>query len=350
MAEKAIAGSTLLITLTYRDVNGEKPLGARHFEYSDVMRFLKNLRRQYEYKYKTNGEIRFICAGERGSRKDRVHYHIVLFSDKPIEGIGNLQKFDRRKNNRNEWSLWPYGHINVVEPDEAGMLYVLKYALKEQFNVVKSKGHKRFSKSENHSAGLFRMSKHPPIGQRFLETKINQLRYINATPVDFRIQIPGTKGYWYLNGPLAEWYAGQMYTLNEDIKNKTGRNAPQWSSLLRSVESRQKILEILEHGEKIEKNDAFEWDARYKTYKQIRERCGNKTPCIECRRKMGQDEKARYARWFEVNKPKNWAIRSTDDGYRHGYEPNHFCEKRHEQAVRTAFTEAALKGNDARDV
>lgn len=349
MAEKAVARHTTLLTLTYRNNHeGEKPISAKHFVYADVNRFLKTLRSAYKYQYDEVGEIRFVCAGERGEKLDRVHWHLVLFTDKPIEGLGKLKgeksswQFDKSYKNRNEWSLWPHGHVNVAEPDEAGMMYVLKYALKEQFNVVKSKGSNRYTKSENHNAGMFRMSKRPPIGQRFLQTKLDQLAYNNWVPVDFNIQIPATKGYWYLNGALAEWYACQIYTLNEQIKKQTGRNAPQWSGLIHRVGSRQKIMEILEHGQKIEKKEDFGYNPKYSTFRDIRKRCGGKTPCSDCRGAFTPDEAKAYNEWFDVNKPKNWAKCPTEHRYRHGYEPNHFCKNRNEKNTRNAFTEKAL--------
>ena len=74
IAEAATAKAAFAVTLTYgRDAMGEK-LHERAvvMTYSDVQRYLKLLRR---HRY----TVRYFCAGEFGSEKGRVHWHIILF-------------------------------------------------------------------------------------------------------------------------------------------------------------------------------------------------------------------------------------------------------------------------------
>jgi hypothetical protein len=91
MAESAVAGNVMVFMLSYRNLpNGEKPLGARAFRYPDIQRFLKALREAYYRRYGVRNEISYFVAGERGSKgTKRVHWHIVLVSNKPLGVLGN---------------------------------------------------------------------------------------------------------------------------------------------------------------------------------------------------------------------------------------------------------------------
>src|SRR5690554_1488542 len=94
MAEKAVSGETIAIELTYRNsLDGTLPDAAKAFKYRDVQLFLKRLRKAYTDEYRQAGEIRYIVVGERGSKRKRVHWHMVIFSDRPISTLGKWTDF-----------------------------------------------------------------------------------------------------------------------------------------------------------------------------------------------------------------------------------------------------------------
>ena len=80
-------------------------------------------------------------------------------SKKPITRKEDKITTDPNHVKRLTWSHWPWGLISVQVPDQGGMMYALKYALKDQFNVEKSRGTMREHKAEAWGSGFFRMSK-----------------------------------------------------------------------------------------------------------------------------------------------------------------------------------------------
>lgn len=153
-AEQKKSDQVLAVTLTYAD-NCENPYHAQTLVYADIQKLLKRLR-------KTKGRsVRYISAGEYGSKKSRAHWHIILF----IRGIKipvALTKADRKpdeiylalnKSDRIDWSGWSHGFSFWQKPDYGAFAYVLKYVLKD----LDSSFHK------THLA----MSKKPPLGYDF---------------------------------------------------------------------------------------------------------------------------------------------------------------------------------------
>lgn len=134
IAEQSVSSSTLAVTLTYA---GDSPESAV-LHYRDVQLMLKRLR-------KDGYKIRYICAGEYGTRKGRAHWHIILF----FRGKSPAVQIDHRVS----WDYWPHGFSYFQRPDYGGFRYVMKYALKDQ-------------KSEAATRALS-MSKKPPLGHDF---------------------------------------------------------------------------------------------------------------------------------------------------------------------------------------
>lgn len=331
MAEKATMGHAMVFMLSYRnDENGEKPDGAKAFRYKHIQDFLKTVRKLYNDRYGKTGEITYIVVGERGSARDRVHWHIILFSKRPLYKLGKWAKFvgavmpDYVKNKINApiydknqfWSLWPHGLVHVQEPDQGGVAYVMKYALKDQFNEVKSRGTARFTKSEQHAASMFRMSKKPPIGARWLEEQVKSWRERYVVPPKLEMKVPDMKGYWWPRGLLREWLLGVLYRINEERKAKHGKECPQWQTLLASVSQDEEskdyetltygplTLEVIEDGQierytkrQIQQEAAnaerkSELLARYARTAAIRSRCGRAKVCPRCWRSFDSYQKA----------------------------------------------------------
>lgn len=320
MAEKETMGNALVLALTYADQidpeTGEKqrPLGAKVFDYSDVQKFIKRLRKAYLDYYGEIGEIKYLCCGERGSQHDRVHWHIVLFSKRPLGVLGEwLDAYKkpmefRTGKSRCHWSLWGtngdyIGFVSVQEPDAKGMAYALKYCVKDQFNSYRSKMKGRESRSDLFGAGMFRMSKKPPIGQDFIDQRLAHWRALGVVPVSLNLKIKGTSGFWYPRGLLRERLTIGLHLIHEEIREKRGSDSPYWSTLLNSVSHSLEDTERLIYGEiQTPQDDEFNLEHRqqqHKTHQQvaisyeIRKRCGNVLPCEKCQAQLS-------ARAFEV--------------------------------------------------
>lgn len=319
VAEMATSGETLPIELTYRNnEDGTLPDSAKAFRYADVRAFMNRLREEYYRTYKARGEIRFIVAGERGAEKDRVHWHMVIFSEKPITTLGKWSDFyfkpieKPRIKRMDHWSFWDHGHVMTKEANQEGIQYCLKYALKDQFNVVNAEGHARETKALTHASSYFRMSKHPPMGFRFLERHCDELEEMLAVPTTLQIKPPGYNGFWWVKGDLREYFLERLYQINEKRKELHGRDAPQWNSLISSFVDENKDWEALVYGPETEQDvehfDTNTWqqylsteqDAREKraAKQKINKNCGGVRVCRLCWRGKNQEAKQRYHLWY----------------------------------------------------
>lgn len=315
MAEKAMSGEAIAIEFTYRNnPDGSEPDAAKAFRYEDVKAFFRRLREAYFRKYKARGEIRFICAGERGSQKGRVHWHLVMFADRPFSDLGQWHDFvfnkipgpifsqPRKKAVMLQWSLWPHGHVVIKEGTQEAVSYAVKYALKDQFNVVKSRDTGRLSKAENHGASYFRMSKKPPIGFRWLEQMCDSWEARLVVPISLNLKVPGYSGFWWPKGLLREYLLERLFLVNERSKELLGRDAPQWFTLLASVESVEKDWDTLVYGPDLEQSAAL-WEAD-RTRKQIEtlaaknNPCGGIRVCQLCWRGKEKGERAAFQSWY----------------------------------------------------
>lgn len=125
------------ITLTYDDLhlplvdNYDVKLGSLEKHSNLVVRhlqlFFKRLR-------KRGYKIKYLAAGEYGSKTKRAHYHLILFSDKPLD----LKYYKLSENDFVLYNssllekLWPYGFNVVAEFSPATAAYVARYTLKKQ--------------------------------------------------------------------------------------------------------------------------------------------------------------------------------------------------------------------------
>lgn len=360
MAERATSTEAFLITLTYRNnPDGSQPDGARAFRYQHVQTFLKRLREEYARQYQARGEIRYIVAGERGEKRDRVHWHMVIFADRPISTLGKWVDYFKRallgprvgkKKALDFWSMWDHGQVDVHEPTQAGMAYVLKYALKDQFNEVKSRRTGRFTQSEQHAASYFRMSKKPPIGFRFLEKRLDEFETERIVPVKAQLRVPGYSGYWWPKGKLREYFLDRLHLINEQRIEETGRPCPQWTSLLASVEQMNKDWERLVYGpdEKTEgggEEDFDNWAEELRIGSEraaIRSRCGGARVCRLCFRGQPQEAGADFRSWYAAQVREYVTSGdprpiSFENWYREKREINPFCILRDEDGRKDAF-------------
>ncbi len=327
-AEKLTANFVYVLHLTYADnANGTTPDSAEVFNYKDVQLFLKKVRKAYKKHHEVDGEIRFVVAGEKGSQNGRVHWHMILFSQKDLSPLGTFKYFDkgmRRKkvvglpvNERLTWSIWTHGFVMFQEPDERGFAYVLKYCIKDQFGLQKTEGKRRFNKADIAAAGMFRPSLQPPIGARWVEQELAQLRDKLAVKPNINIKIPGLRSYWYPRATLRKKWLLGFHEINEEAKKKRGKDCPQFSSLLHSLGDTTKDIEMLLYGDmKTEKDmaDGAAWEEKARRMearakgeangptewqrRQEHKRCGQSHPCKACYHGFSEKRRDQFWTWY----------------------------------------------------
>ena len=152
IAESKFSDKTYACTLTYAESAG---VNAATLVYKDVQNFLKRLRKKYK--------VRYIVTGEYGTKKNRAHWHIILFFKGEYPEPQKMEKFGRarkRSEYRVVWKYWPHGFTYFQQPDWKGFQYALKYVLKDQDERVKI----------THIA----MTKFPPLGDIYFRELAKQ--------------------------------------------------------------------------------------------------------------------------------------------------------------------------------
>jgi len=314
-AEQDTAAHTYVLNLTYRNnPDGTKPISARAFNYRDVQNLFKKIRSHAADHISDDFELRYIVCGERGTQRNRVHWHVIVFASHDIFALGKWTDFhgkpiDAPKPGRMaHWHpFWPHGHLTTDDVNQKTISYVLKYALKDMFNIVKAAGTKRYAKAENHGSSMFRMSKVPPIGWRYIEAKLNRLRDASAVPPSCQIQIPRYSGYWWPRGVVRQNYLKALAEINETHRAENGRDCAQWSTLVASLSENAKDLECLNVGlpetqetpEEIAESILREQRLRTKAYQhaETRRNCGNVSLCAGCYASLNDDQKTDLSNW-----------------------------------------------------
>lgn len=307
MAEKAMHKHALCVALTYDETTQENRDAAKMFAYCDVRGFLARIRSDLRRKFgRGNYNLRFLCAGEQGSRDGRCHWHLILYSDRDLLQCGTISKFGRpvtdpadifsvgKNKLRRHWTMWGRGFVTFQKPDQGGMHYVLSYCLKDQFTGEKSQGTMREAKSENFATGLFRMSKRPPIGHEWLVRKMVALSERGQVLPNTHLRVPGFDGYWRPNEMPRERLLTGLLAINQQVRWRTGRNAPQWASLLAHCKDSETDMELLNGPqiEEVEVSDVeqFEYELAARARqagddqrrREIVRRCAQTTPCRDC--------------------------------------------------------------------
>lgn len=192
IAEQSTSSLTVAVTLTYG--GGDSPEAAVLY-YRHVQLMLKRLR-------KDGYSVRYICAGEYGTKKGRAHWHIILFfQGTPPDMYISQGKDD--PNGRIDWKYWPHGYSYFQNTDYRGFRYVMKYALKAQ---------------DDHAAvKALTMSKKPPLGYEFFMNMAGDMvegglvlhspEYSFASVLDRKGR---ARKYW-LQGRMREMFLDEYY-------------------------------------------------------------------------------------------------------------------------------------------
>ncbi len=102
----------------------------------DLKKFIKDLRRYYEYHYKHKG-IRFFACGEYGGKTARPHFHIILFNC-PILDLELYKRNFQGKpyfNSKTFDKIWNKGYTVIAECCFDTCAYVARYIMKKQTGV-----------------------------------------------------------------------------------------------------------------------------------------------------------------------------------------------------------------------
>lgn len=385
VAEKQTLPHAYAITLTYADVDGEPPLGARVYRYKDVSDFWKRIRSAAKRKWKDDQfQLRYVIVGELGTKFGRCHYHGVVFATHPIIELGEIsgartKQFAYRR--RLTWTLWGHGFVEFQPADRKGMSYALKYILKSRMTAERSKGNNREGKTEWLASSYLWCSKVPAVGATWLFQKLDELTSKGMCPPALRVRVPGG-GDWYVTGKLQKDMCLYLHEANNQYREERGRDLAGWTTLLATVQDDiensetgemmpRKPKEWLTNGEEEEEQEAIDWDehladvaeyeqeiedrkARSKRYNQswaaVR-RCGHILPCEACRNTLGeyaiadleQEYNLRFEQWKTYDPLKGRKIHE-DNWYFHferwwltRLRPSRGCQIRDDEVLKDQF-------------
>lgn len=188
IAEAKTSKQVYFLTLTYK----KEP---EDYQYRDVQLALKRLRIDLN---RHHGEktVRFFCVGERGNKKGRIHWHVLLFFKVP-------HHIARTKPGQ-LWEYWPHGwtSIDLVPQDDVvrRVRYCAKYA-------VKTVG--------NDKSCRLRCSLNPAIGGDYVEQ-------FARDAADQRLAL---KGFFFIPGMLWERGHRKGEHVRYRMKGSTARKA-----------------------------------------------------------------------------------------------------------------------------
>lgn len=136
-------GTTWFLTVTYADeylktahkVNTEtgEIFEGISLNISDTQKFMKRIRKRYK-----GCKIKYVIAGEYGSKTQRPHYHYIIFG-LPLD-VTKFKKVGMNALKQPIWKceelekIWGMGNIVVGRVDWRSCAYVARYTLKKAFN------------------------------------------------------------------------------------------------------------------------------------------------------------------------------------------------------------------------
>lgn len=211
------------ITLTYKPVEGPPPVVRK----SHIKDFLRVLLEPYP-------DLRYFAAAEYGSQTGRAHYHIHLFTNKPL-----LQHHVHK--------AWPFGLIHFGDTEPASLDYCLGYLLKDKgdYHWPVEKSHPEF---RVYSQGM---------GKLALPHLL-----IDGTELPREFRVFGKK--WPIGRYLRDRAKKQGYTITE-------REAVQLQAL-EAKAMRSLLLHPESTKEEIERAYTQMWECRQELAKQLQKK------------------------------------------------------------------------------
>lgn len=133
---------------------------------TDSQKFMKDLRGRKEFEDK---KLRFFSCGEYGSKRDRPHYHFIIFGITK-EDFGNIILCGFNKFNDPIYrsplleEIWPYGISSIEDTSWKTFAYVARYVTKKLNGPLSA-----IYAEENKVQEFCLMSRRPGIGAMYLE-------------------------------------------------------------------------------------------------------------------------------------------------------------------------------------
>lgn len=124
LAEMQTSAYTLFATFTYG--GGYDNPAAYVMQYRHFQKYLKQLR-------KHGFKVRYLCVGEFGTERGRVHFHAMLFFDE--------LPYPWKLNERIDCPFWPYGKAQYEKPRsaQASAAYIMDYLDKSNLSKAELK-------------------------------------------------------------------------------------------------------------------------------------------------------------------------------------------------------------------
>ena len=215
IAEQKASSSSLAVTLTYCGGGAS----SRTLVYSDYQNFIKRLR-------SSGYRVRYIVAGEYGTKKGRAHWHAITF----YTGTSPQVTLDRRV----DWSFWPHGFSYFQRPDYRGFAYLLKYIFKDT----------------NNDEGHFAMSKKPPLGDTYFDQEARRHVELGVAPSTFEyswldvVNKDGKLIKFRMSGKTRQTFARRFVDYWSELR---GSHPPMTEGLQKALDSLIPASEIKEH-------------------------------------------------------------------------------------------------------
>lgn len=169
LLEQAASDWSCALTLTYDDKKLDHPAQTKVIHKDDAQKFLKRLRKTLK--------IRYLVAGEYGTKKGRVHFHLILF------GKGNPPPWPEGQCHIIQWQ---YGHSFVDwSVSEKSIRYIAKYLLKGA-KRKKTRFDNRYNKE------WVSYSTRPIMGENFIRDLAAQYAAERLFPHNFTYIPPGS--------------------------------------------------------------------------------------------------------------------------------------------------------------
>lgn len=164
------------VTLTYDNDNlphgiGNNPQTGEAFVSNTLFskhlkKFIKDLRRYYEYHYKHIG-IRFMASGEYGDKTRRPHYHLILYN----LPIYDLKLWKKNFNGDNYYNspilrkIWGKGEVVIANVTWETSAYVARYVMKKNIG----KDNRILYDVAGEDPEFIRHSRNPGLGRAYYE-------------------------------------------------------------------------------------------------------------------------------------------------------------------------------------
>lgn len=140
------SSSAHFVTLTYDDDNIPWSDHGNTLDKTDLQKWLKRLRINQHRREPDSDKIRYYAVGEYGEKKDRPHYHVILFNS-PNSTI-----------EKDVIKSWTHGSSQIGTVTPASIHYVTGYIINRFDDAFKKR-----------QTPFALMSRKPPLGYQYLE-------------------------------------------------------------------------------------------------------------------------------------------------------------------------------------